>query len=152
MITQVVAPGECQARPRRALAMLKRVNAYPELLRERDPYILGTLPSVHRTAWEVFLIAYAMWLTRNRAYTPFTREKLAHLFDGADVEGLKGTTGRNIQFEMSTAAFLMVGGVEVYPGEPDLPFRLRYHASGRRGQTHPEPEAREVTLASEKGD
>ena len=115
-------PVPSTSRPRRALQWLKTINNQPELISNRDLETLRVLPSIHRTAWDTFLIAHAMRLTRERPYTPFTPEKLAQFLEGANVEGRRNTTPRNIQFELTTAAMLAIGGVEVYPNEPDVRF------------------------------
>jgi hypothetical protein len=107
----------------RALKLLQRVNASPELLRQGDPALLYQIGATHRTAWETFLIMYASSLVR-RFETPFTTQKLASLLAGDDIVSGRDTEPWNIQFELYVAAWLILGGAEVTPGEPDL--RLLY--------------------------
>lgn len=111
------------SRPVQALQLLQKVNDSPELLRSRDPMLLEQLAATHRTAWQTFLIMYAASLVRHFR-TPFTPQKLAYLLAGDDMTKGRDTEPWDIQFELFIAAWLILGGCEVTPGEPDL--RLLY--------------------------
>jgi hypothetical protein len=106
----------------RALRVLERINNNPELLGQGDRALLEELAATHRTAWDTFLIMYAASLVRWG--TPFTQERLGYLLAGDDLNRGRDTQPWDVQFELFTAAWLILGGAEVTPGEPDL--RLLY--------------------------
>ena len=112
-----------------AAKLAERVNETPQLLRADDPPLTERLAEAMRTMFEAFLIVDTA-LTRPLANTPFTRDALSYLFRGAELpREEKNPKGRNTQFELYVAAMLVLGGRDVWPGEPDL--RMLY----RDGET-----------------
>lgn len=77
----------------------------------------------HRTAAELFVIMLAASVCQHEDH-PFTNEKLETVFGGPDLVEGRDRSARNIEFELAVAARLVLGGILVFAGEPDLRFQF----------------------------
>lgn len=77
------------------------------------------LAAFQQTAWEFFLIARGALLCGGPS-SPFTATKLSEIVVGTDGKEGRSTLARNTQFELLLASRFCLGGVPVWPGEPDL--------------------------------
>ena len=84
----------------------------------------------HRTAWETFLITVAATHFRRKSLSPFSVEKLDASMQGGFAHESQNTPGEDTQFELYVAASLILGGLEVTRGEPDLRMRYGYEWIG----------------------
>lgn len=83
----------------------------------------------HRSAWELFL-ATACAAHVQYPDHPFTAERFAIVLRGAEVKEGRDRSARNIEFELTVAARLYLGGVPVFDGEPDLRVHYRDELAG----------------------
>jgi hypothetical protein len=107
-------------RHRKALALLSSLNSSDSRLDPDDHQMMARLQYANRDAWELFMVAYAASLRRKRADTPFTVQRLQTIMSGSDLGDGSDPHPRNIQFELYVAAMLVLGGLDVRDGEPDL--------------------------------
>lgn len=78
-----------------------------------------------RTLFETFVVVWTA-TERRRKVNPFPPDRLKYLFEGADTAaGDSNTTARNVQFELLVGAYLILGGADLRPEEPD--YRFLYH-------------------------
>lgn len=113
-----------------ALKLLDRWNRSDTSLREADEANLLRVAAAHRTAWEACLIGCGAWRTRRQSDTPFLPAKLRQLMGGAEIYEQRRTQARDVQFELTTAAMLALGGVTVRRGEPDIRFLYGHEEVG----------------------
>lgn len=114
----------------RLLNLLRNANAtgesLPSSVRQMEA---ATFRAHHRTAFEYFLIVYAASLCRYSGH-PFTSQKLSLIARGPDREEGRDRSSRNIEFELTVAARLRLGGIAVKDGEPDLRFPINQEMLG----------------------
>jgi hypothetical protein len=125
---EVRVPPGCRPRNAlRALDELQRAN-FPggDMNRRIDPI---TYAAQLHTATELFVIVYAATLADYPDH-PFTRERFEAIVRGADGAEGRHTDPRNKEFELSVAARLLLGGIKVFDGEPDLQIEM---GAGRWG-------------------
>jgi hypothetical protein len=108
----------------RAIELTDQLND-SEALRTATPDELKRAREAFRSLWEFFFICYTAF-ERPRAARSLTNERLEMLLRGADdPDGESNSAARDNQFELLVAALFVLGGADVYSGEPD--FRFLYH-------------------------
>lgn len=114
-----------------ALKLLRKANRSSGGMKSLDANERLRLEHAHRTAYEIVLIAVASYrLRRHRSTSPFLVEKLQQVMGGAETYGPGRSQARDVQFEMFVAAQLVLGGLEVAKGEPDIRFKYGYELVG----------------------
>lgn len=110
----------------RAISLIKRVNAAPDTLHDNHTAALSC--EAFRTVYELLVIAWSLD-TYVGGIDSITLDRLRCFGRGADLPSLDtNTTARDTQFELLTAAHLLLGGADLRVEEPD--YTLLYH--GRR--------------------
>jgi hypothetical protein len=117
-------------RHRQALRLLSDLNSADGIVDLGSIADLHSLASAHRTAWETFLITVAATECLGRSYTPFSVAKLEECMLGGISTESQNSPGEDTQFELYVAACLVLGGLDVREGEPDLQFLYGYEWVG----------------------
>lgn len=120
----VAPPGN---RLQRAIALTQRVDAElsdGKKLAEFDDDQLARMSESWRTMWDVFVVGHAI-NQRRASSRAITDELLIAFLEGADLPSDDADPRpRNLQFEATTAAFLIHSGLAVTRSEPD--FRIQF--------------------------
>lgn len=124
----VVVPHE--GRHRKALAVLEGWNASEDPIDLADRTLTTAIEAAHRTAWDTFFIAVAAEHRSRRPNSPFTAAKLQLMMGGSDVDEGQDVEPKNTEFELYVAATLVLGGLSVFEGPPDLQFDFGTHRVG----------------------
>lgn len=105
---------------------IERFETSPLTVHKDDLETQTRLIEDGRTINEIYSISNAAWAFRNKATTPFTRDRLRLMLSGSR-SSQKDTNGlaRNTQFELYVSAVLTLSGLEVEHGEPDLRIATR---------------------------
>ena len=110
----------------RAKRLLQDANDGKLTLVSQDEALLERVTEAQWTIIEQYIIARSLGRP-GRALSDLQRRKLKEMLSGADTEDTeKNPLARNTQFELYTAATLIMGDVGVQLAEPDL--RLQYFA------------------------
>lgn len=111
---------------------LRRLQAANDAAKHGTPLAqerLELLRHAHRTGWETAVIAVATFRAhrqrrgRNRASVPFSQQQLQTMMRGPEVYLHRPGVWWDTQFELMVAAQLVLGGLDVRSGEPDIRFR-----------------------------
>jgi hypothetical protein len=139
-------------RHRTALRLLEAAN---EAGRQAEPDADWRLrlEHAHRTAWETALIAVAAFRRRSPVRsTPFTLARLRNFMSGREVYDGGRSKAWDYQFELYVAAQLVLGGLDVVDGEPDLLFLYGHERVGvaakRLGSLEPAQVRRNLASAA----
>ena len=123
-------------RHQRALDCLRRANILAADGHPLPTHLRTDLQHAHRTAWETSVIMVAASRAidqlrgRHRDLQPFTQDALQTMMRGPFAYAHRSDPGWNSQFELLVASQLVLGGLAVKSGEPDLLFKYGHEWTG----------------------